>query len=68
MQEVANDMGVGKTFKMTPLGVYFGEGRGVLAKDPFFGGVGPERNGCMQCGACMTGCRHNAKNTLPKII
>ena len=66
MQEVANDMGVGKTFKMTPLGVYFGEGSGVLAKDPFFGGVGPERNGCMQCGACMTGCRHNAKNTLPK--
>jgi cholesterol oxidase len=36
---------------MAPLGVYFGEGSGVLAKDPFFGGVGPERNGCMQCGA-----------------
>ncbi|MTA46272.1 MAG: FAD-dependent oxidoreductase, partial [Actinobacteria bacterium] len=66
MQEVANEMGVGKSFKMAPLGVYFGEGNGVLAKDPFFGGVGPERNGCMQCGACMTGCRHNAKNTLPK--
>lgn len=66
MQEVANEMGVGKTFKMAPLGVYFGEASGVLSKDPFFGGVGPDRNGCMQCGACMTGCRHNAKNTLPK--
>lgn len=66
MQDVANEMGVGKTFKMTPLGVYFGAGSGVLAKDPFFGGVGPDRNGCLQCGACMTGCRHNAKNTLPK--
>ncbi|MEI6307134.1 MAG: GMC oxidoreductase, partial [Actinomycetes bacterium] len=47
-------------------GVYFGDGNGVKSKDPFFGGVGPDRDGCLQCGACMTGCRHNAKNTLPK--
>ena len=66
MKQVADQMGVGHTFKLAPLGVYFGDGAGVKSKDPFFGGVGPDRNGCLQCGACMTGCRHNAKNTLPK--
>ncbi len=66
MKEVADQMGVGHTFKLAPLGVYFGDGNGVKSKDPFFGGVGPDRNGCLQCGSCMTGCRHNAKNTLPK--
>lgn len=66
MKDVAEEMGVGKTFKMAPLGVHFGKAPGVLEKDPYFGGVGPDRNGCMQCGGCMTGCRHNAKNTLPK--
>ena len=66
MKDVADEMGVGHTFRMAPLGVFFGEGRGVSAKDPFFGGVGPDRNGCQQCGACMTGCKFNAKNTLPK--
>jgi cholesterol oxidase len=48
------------------VGVYFGDGPGAPAADPYFGGAGPERRGCMECGACMTGCRHNAKNTLPK--
>ena len=66
MKQVADQMGVGHTFKLAPLGVYFGDGSGVKSKDPFFGGVGPERDGCLQCGSCMTGCRHNAKNTLPK--
>jgi len=66
MKEVATEMGVGHTFAMAPLGIYFGEGKGVAAKDPYFGGVGPDRNGCQQCGACMTGCQFNAKNTLPK--
>ncbi|CAB4676003.1 MAG: FAD-dependent oxidoreductase [Actinobacteria bacterium] len=66
MKQVADQMGVGHTFKMAPLGVYFGDGSGVKSKDPFFGGVGPDRDGCLQCGSCMTGCRHNAKNTLPK--
>jgi cholesterol oxidase len=66
MKDVADEMGVGHTFTMAPVGIYFGEGKGVGAKDPFFGGVGPDRNGCQQCGACMTGCHFNAKNTLPK--
>ena len=66
MKQVADQMGVGHTFKLAPLGVYFGDGSGVKSNDPFFGGVGPDRDGCLQCGSCMTGCRHNAKNTLPK--
>ncbi|MFM7776656.1 MAG: GMC family oxidoreductase N-terminal domain-containing protein [Actinomycetota bacterium] len=66
MKDVAEEMGVGDTFKMAPLGVHFGKGPGVIEKDPYFGGVGPDRHGCQQCGACMTGCRFNAKNTLPK--
>ena len=66
MKEVAEEMGVGDTFRMAPLGVHFGKGAGIEAADPYFGGVGPTRHGCHQCGGCMTGCRFNAKNTLPK--
>ena len=66
MKEVADEMGVGHTFKMADLGIFFGDGKGVPAKDPYFGGVCPDRVGCQQCGACMTGCQFNAKNTLPK--
>ena len=66
MKDAAIAMGVGETFQMAPLGIYFGNGTDATVEDPYFGGVGPKRNGCIQCGACMTGCRHNAKNTLPK--
>lgn len=66
MRDVANELGVGHTFRLTPVGVHFGAGSGAESADPFFGGVGPARTGCTNCGECMTGCRHNAKNTLPK--
>ena len=66
MKSAATKMGVANTFKMAPLGIYFGKGEGVSAPDPYFGGKGPTRSGCINCGECMTGCRHNAKNTLPK--
>ena len=66
MKAVADEMGVGHTFRLTPVGVYFGDGPGVTRTDPYFGGAGPDRTGCTFCGECMTGCRHNAKNTLPK--
>lgn len=66
MRAVADEMGVGHTFALTPVGVFFGEGPGVTSADPFFDGAGPARTGCIQCGGCMTGCRHGAKNTLPK--
>ena len=35
---------------------------GEEVEDPYFGGAGPSRTGCTRCGACMIGCRHNAKN------
>jgi cholesterol oxidase len=36
------------------------------AEDPYFKGLGPKRNSCTECAACMVGCRENAKNTLDK--
>ncbi len=69
MRQVAEQMGVGETFGPTPVGVFFG-GPGETPSDdvadPYFGGEGPDRNPCRNCGECMTGCRHNAKNTLVK--
>jgi cholesterol oxidase len=69
MQQVAEEMGVGHTFHPTPVGVFFGgagHAPGETVADPFFGGAGPDRTPCIGCGECMTGCRHNAKNTLVK--
>ena len=69
MQQVADEMGVGDTFHPTPVGVFFGgpeDEPGAAVADPYFGGAGPERNACIGCGSCMTGCRHNSKNTLVK--
>jgi cholesterol oxidase len=69
MEKVATEMGVGHTFRHTPVGVFFGgpgEQPGSNAGDPYFGGAGPDRSPCRNCGECMTGCRHNAKNTLVK--
>jgi cholesterol oxidase len=63
LQQVAIDMGRGETFNKTPVGVYFGS-PGVEADDPYFGGVGPRRTGCISCGNCNIGCGHNAKNKL----
>jgi cholesterol oxidase len=62
-QKVADDMGVGDTFHPTPVGVFFGE-PGKEVDDPYFGGAGPRRTGCIQCGNCMIGCRVGAKNRL----
>lgn len=65
MREVGARMGVDDTYRPTPLGIWFGE-PGVEVDDPFFGGEGPTRTGCIGCGGCMVGCRYNAKNTLDK--
>jgi cholesterol oxidase len=63
MRDLADELGVADTFHPTPVGVYFGR-PGETVPDPFFGGEGPDRTGCIRCGSCMTGCRHGAKNTL----
>ena len=69
MLAVARQMGAEGSFRMAPVGVWFGPPGeaaqpGECSPDPFFGGGGPARRACQQCGECMTGCRHGAKNTL----
>jgi cholesterol oxidase len=63
MRAVAEEMGVGDTYHHTPVGVFFGDA-GKTVDDPYFGGAGPRRTGCIECGNCMIGCRYNAKNRL----
>ena len=58
--------GFGDTFRMTPVGVTFAVPSDAPNADPHFGGEGPARSACTNCGECMTGCRHGAKNTLVK--
>ncbi|HSL30839.1 MAG TPA: GMC family oxidoreductase [Anaerolineales bacterium] len=65
LREMAAERGMGHTFRTTEVGAYLGEA-GVTVPDPYFDGAGPARAGCTYCGGCMVGCRHNAKNTLPK--
>lgn len=68
LKKIAKDRGVDDTFRMAPLGIFFGEpgSEGKEVRDPYFDGKGPRRTGCINCGECMTGCRHGAKNTLVK--
>ncbi|MDI5972751.1 GMC family oxidoreductase [Streptomyces sp. SL13] len=74
LKAAADGMGYGDTFHLAPVGVFFGDADdaagdrvttpGGEVPDPYFGGAGPARRACVQCGECMTGCRHGAKNTL----
>ena len=65
MRDIAGQLGVEHTFQPTPVAVFFGE-PGVEVEDPYFGGAGPNRTGCVACGNCMVGCRYDAKNTLDR--
>lgn len=70
MRDLAKDFGVEDSYTKTNVGVYFGDdpenAMNVTVPDPYFGGAGPDRTTCKQCGACMMGCRYGAKNTLVK--
>jgi cholesterol oxidase len=68
LREIANELKTEFTFRPTTVGTFFGEPgkEGVEVPDPYFGGEGPPRPGSTHCGACMVGCRYNAKNTLTK--
>ncbi|MGZ6144311.1 MAG: GMC family oxidoreductase [Myxococcales bacterium] len=65
LKEIGTEIGRGDQIVPARVAVYFGE-QGKTVPDPYFGGQGPDRTGCILCGACMTGCRHDAKNTLDK--
>lgn len=65
LRELARELGQEEQWRPTEVAVFFGEA-GRTVPDPFFGGEGPERTGCVRCGGCLLGCRHGAKNTLDK--
>ncbi len=65
MRGIAARLDVADTYGPTQVGVYLGPA-GEKVDDPYFGGAGPDRTGCIECGSCMIGCRHNAKNTLDR--
>lgn len=65
IKDLAESIGKAAHFEAVKVAVYFGEA-GRTVEDPYFEGKGPDRTGCTHCGACMTGCRYNAKNTLDK--
>jgi cholesterol oxidase len=68
LEKIAGELGYAESFHATDVGVFFGEEgkEGEIVPDPFFDGEGPDRAGCIHCGGCMVGCRHNAKNMLTK--
>src|SRR4051794_20357122 len=65
LREYGREIGADRTYAKTRVGVFFGT-PGETVPDPYFGGAGPDRTGCVLCGRCMVGCPHNAKNTLAK--
>ncbi|MEN9660212.1 MAG: hypothetical protein RLZZ443_141 [Actinomycetota bacterium] len=66
LKRAAERGGYGNTYTPTPVGVTFEVPADAPGQDPHFGGSGPARSACLNCGECMTGCRHGAKNTLVK--
>lgn len=65
LREYGRHIGADETYAKTNVGVFFGT-PGETVPDPYFGGAGPARTGCIACGRCMVGCPVGAKNTLVK--
>lgn len=65
LKDLAKSIGKKEAYSPTEVAVFFGD-ENKTVKDPYFRGKGPDRKGCNYCGQCMTGCPHNAKNTLDK--
>lgn len=65
LQAAARALGCAAGFGPNRIGVYQGE-PGRTVPDPYFGGAGPLRTGCVRCGGCFLGCRYGAKNTLDR--
>ena len=64
LEDVSKDMNAHDTFETVFVGVNID---GIEEEsDPYFGGLGPMRKGCIECAGCMVGCRENAKNTLDR--
>lgn len=73
IKELAVEIGREEHYGPARVGIFFGDRSGEetsqagkLVDDPYFDGKGPQRRGCIECGQCMTGCRHDAKNSLDK--
>lgn len=65
LRSVSERLGVSDSYHPTVVGIHFGR-PGERVADPYFGGVGPARSGCIGCGGCMVGCRYDAKNSLDR--
>ncbi|MFC9998685.1 GMC oxidoreductase [Nocardia sp. NPDC127526] len=65
LREYAAANGLADRHARSKVAVFLGE-PGKTVPDPYFAGEGPDRTGCTRCGACVIGCRYDAKNTLDK--
>jgi cholesterol oxidase len=63
LEQTAESLGVSDTYGSVPNAICF---EATAGTDPYFDGAGPARNACIKCGGCLTGCEHNAKNSLDK--
>lgn len=69
LYETARKLKCEESFGSVPQGIYFAEENAQRPRsegDPYFDGMGPNRNPCTFCGKCVSGCAEGAKNSLDK--